>query len=30
MSKKDVPNEKRRQFLKGATFAGAAALADAP
>ena len=27
MSKKDVPNEKRRQFLKGATFAGAAALA---
>ena len=27
MSKKDVPNEKRRQFLKGATIAGAAALA---
>jgi acetolactate synthase-1/2/3 large subunit len=26
MSKKDAPNEKRRQFLKGATFAGAAAL----
>jgi acetolactate synthase-1/2/3 large subunit len=26
MSKKDVPDEKRRQFLKGATFAGAAAL----
>jgi acetolactate synthase I/II/III large subunit len=24
MSKKDVPNEKRRSFLKGATFAGAA------
>jgi acetolactate synthase-1/2/3 large subunit len=27
MPKKDVPNEKRRRFLKGATFAGAAALA---
>src|SRR5262249_16836592 len=27
MSNKDVPNEKRRRFLKGATFAGAAALA---
>jgi acetolactate synthase I/II/III large subunit len=27
MSKKDVPNEKRRSFLKGATIAGAAALA---
>ena len=30
MSKKDVPNEKRRSFLKGATFAGAAALAAPP
>ena len=29
MSKKDVPNEKRRSFLKGATLAGAAALAPA-
>jgi hypothetical protein len=27
MSKQDVPNEKRRRFLKGATLAGAAALA---
>jgi acetolactate synthase-1/2/3 large subunit len=27
MSKKKLPNEKRRSFLKGATFAGAAALA---
>ncbi len=26
MSKQDVPDEKRRRFLKGATFAGAAAL----
>ena len=30
MSNKEVPNEKRRSFLKGATFAGAAALTAPP